>query len=323
MIRKALALLAVLLPIEARAQLVATSFDELRPLLKPGERIEITDSNGRLARGRVVELSPAALDVLIRESQSEGRDALAAQRRFAELDIRQIQIEHRDSLWNGTLIGLGTAALPGMATIAYGLQATRDGYTTGPEVAGAGLIFLGIGAGVGALVDASIHGRTTVFIRPAASTFDELRRLVKVDETVVVTDAAGAIHKGQLDGLSDSTLQLRGAGSRNGFSERDVNNIAVVRSDPLWNGMLIGFAAAAAPVALTGVGASARPADIAAIACGYGTVGLLTGLVIDAVNKNPLTIYGHRSERSESRSRISVHPIVSPGRVAIGIGLQY
>jgi hypothetical protein len=319
MIRKALVLFAILLPIEARAQLVATSFDDLQPLLKPGDRIEITDRSGHLVRGRVADLSRGAVEMTV-DSRPDGRAAPAAQRRLVEDDVREIRLLHRDALWNGTLIGLGTAALPGMATIAYGLQATRDGYTTGPEVAGAGLIFLGIGAGVGALVDASIHGRTTVYIRPAATTFDELRRVVKIDDTVVVTDTAGTIHKGRLAALSDSELQLHGAGAPRGFSDRDVNNIAVERRDPLWNGMLIGFGAAAAPVALTGVGAAARPSDIAAVACAYGTLGLLTGLVIDAVNTDRVTIYGRRAE---SRSRIAVHPILSPSRTGIQIVARY
>jgi hypothetical protein len=93
-----------------------------------------------------------------------------------------------------------------------------------------------------------------------AATFEELRNLIKPGETIDVTDARGAISKGRLAGLSAGSLQLqvdRNPGAPISLSESDVNNIAVHRSDPLWNGMLIGFVSGAVPVALIGAGASA------------------------------------------------------------------
>jgi hypothetical protein len=86
-----------------------------------------------------------------------------------------------------------------------------------------------------------------------ATTFDELRRIVRIDESISVTDSGGATHQGRLASLSASSLQLRqGSGRWATFTERDVNNVAAVRSDPLWNGMMIGFAVGATPVALVG-----------------------------------------------------------------------
>jgi hypothetical protein len=160
-----------------------------------------------------------------------------------------------------------------------------------------------------------------------ATSFEELRRLVTPGETIYVTDARGAISKGRLVGLAAGSLQLqvdRNAGAPPvSLSESDVNNIVVHRSDPLWNGMLIGFASGAVPVALIGIGAGApaSASEVAVVTAGYGVIGLLTGLLIDALNKEKATVYVHgpgpRSTRMQvslfgSKSRIGVQ--VSAGR---------
>ncbi len=163
--RTALALVLVLAPVQARAQLIATSFDELQGTLKQGQRIQVTTARGDKLKGDVLQVSASALELRIKTPRPESSTPAAAQRRLVENDVRQIAIERRDGLWNGTLIGLAATAFPGIATIAWGLSAANDGYTTGAEVAGAGIVILGIGAGIGAAVDASIHRRTTVYLR--------------------------------------------------------------------------------------------------------------------------------------------------------------
>jgi hypothetical protein len=173
--RTALALMLVLAPIEARAQLIATSFDDLRATLKQGDRIQVITAGGDRLKGDVLEVSASGLELRINTPRPEGSTQAAAQRRLVENDVRQIAIEHRDGLWNGTLIGLAVTAFPGIVTIAWGLSAADEGYTTGAEIAGAGLVILGIGAGIGAAVDASMHRRTTVYFRPPVPRASRLR----------------------------------------------------------------------------------------------------------------------------------------------------
>jgi hypothetical protein len=155
-----------------------------------------------------------------------------------------------------------------------------------------------------------------------ATTFEELRRIVRIDESILVTDTSGATHKGQLAGLSASSLQLRqGPGPWTAFTERDINNVAAVRRDPLWNGMMIGFAVGATPVAVVGGAASARASEVAAVAAGYGTIGLLTGLLIDVVNNQSITIYLHRPQSRPSR--VLLAPIYSPARIGVQFVAAY
>jgi hypothetical protein len=145
-----------------------------------------------------------------------------------------------------------------------------------------------------------------------ATTFEDLKRIARIDEPVFVTDSVGATHEGRLASLSASSLQLRqGSGPWTVFTEREVNNVAAVRRDPLWNGMVIGLAVGAAPMSLIGAAASFRGSDLAAIGAAYGTIGLLTGLLIDVVNKQTVPIYIHPPQSRSSR--VLLAPIYSRG----------
>ena len=166
-------------------------------------------------------------------------------------------------------------------------------------------------------------------VRPAsaqqvATSFDALRRLVTPGETIYVTDARGTISKGRLAGLSAGSLQLqvdRDTGAPVNLSESDVNNIAVHRSDPLWNGMLIGFVSGAAPVALIGAGASASAGEVAVVSAGYGCIGLLTGLLIDVLNKEKVPVYVHPHVPRSTRLHIS--PVGSSSGAGVRVSLEF
>ena len=170
---------------------------------------------------------------------------------------------------------------------------------------------------------------TMLPVRPAsaqqvATSFEELRRLVTPGETIYVTDARGAIRKGRLAGLSPGSLQFqvdRDAAAPISLSESDVNNIAVHRSDPLWNGMLIGFVSGAVPVALIGAGASASGGEVAVVTAGYGCIGLLTGLLIDVLNKEKMPIYVHPHVPGSTRLHIS--PVGSSSGAGVRISLAF
>ena len=153
-------LLAV--PLQVSAQTVATSFEELRALVKPGDTIYVTDASGRRTKGRLGELSASSLELLVRKTGPDGRETVVPQARLSERDVRQIVLQRRDPLWKGTVIGLGLGAIPGaVAGLSGCAQYNGHACVTGP-IFGA-LMIGGIGAGVGALIDALITERTTVY----------------------------------------------------------------------------------------------------------------------------------------------------------------
>ena len=158
--------LLVLAPVNASAQVVSTSFEQLQALVKSGDTVDITDTSGRRTRGTLGELSASSLELLARETGADGSENLVRDRQLSERDVQQIQLVRRDSLWNGTLIGFAPGAAVGMFILFVG--AGCDCYTieSRAPIALSTILFAGgIGALIGGTVDASIVKRTTVYFR--------------------------------------------------------------------------------------------------------------------------------------------------------------
>ena len=158
--------LLVLAPLQASAQVVATSFGELQTLVKTGDTIDVTDASGRKTKGRLGELSASSLELLVRKTGPDGRETFVPQARLSERDVRQIQLEKRDSVWNGTLIGAAPGTAIGVLILFFG--AGCDCYTVesrAPIALGTMLFAGGIGAAIGAAIDASIIERISVFFQ--------------------------------------------------------------------------------------------------------------------------------------------------------------
>jgi hypothetical protein len=156
-----LAILLVLVPLvigNADAQEIAGTFDQLRVLVKAGDKVRVVDDAGRETAGTIAELSPASLGLLVR---GQRRDLTAA-------EINTITQRRSDSLANGAKWGFGVGA--GLGLLA-GLALASE-YDEGDDSAlvffGA-LIYGGIGAGIGAGVDALISTRQVIYARRAAS----------------------------------------------------------------------------------------------------------------------------------------------------------
>ena len=134
-------------PHQARAQTVATSFEQLRTLVKPGDTLHITETNGRKISGKLGELSTLSIELVAKARLSEG-------------DVRQIVLERRDSLMNGTLIGLAVGAGPFLLA-----RLKLRGTEAEINAAVATVIGGAIGAAVGAAIDA-LKTKRTVYITP-------------------------------------------------------------------------------------------------------------------------------------------------------------
>jgi hypothetical protein len=158
----------LLLPLTASAQTVVTTFAELPAVLQAGDTVDVTDAKGHTLRGRVEELSPSSLEISARKRASGGTDPFVSIGRFSETDVRQIRLQHRDSLLNGTLIGLaiglGIGALPA-AQIFCG-NGSYELFSATARSCAAFLGFVGgIGAGIGVTVDAARVERRMVYYK--------------------------------------------------------------------------------------------------------------------------------------------------------------
>ena len=154
----------MLIPAEVPGQTIATSFADLPVLLKPGDTVHVTDAKGRSLRGRIGDLSPSSLELMARRRAPDGTGPFVSLARLAEADVRQVRVERRDSVLNGTLIGLavglGIAALP-----AAGIFCNPN-YEGGMPLSSC-FAFLatlgGLGAGTGVAIDAARIERRMVY----------------------------------------------------------------------------------------------------------------------------------------------------------------
>jgi hypothetical protein len=121
--------------------------------LKLGQTVYATDTQERETEGRIVRLSDTALTLHV-----AGTD-----RDFPRSELRQIA-RRGDSVRNGATIGMGIFAAWGLV----GVLNSSGGYSYVDEFGpGAAAVMVGgiagIGAGIGALVDYAIKGKTVVY----------------------------------------------------------------------------------------------------------------------------------------------------------------
>ena len=139
------------------AQEVASSFEQLAVLVKPGDTITVVDVAGRETRGRIGTLSRDAL-ILMTSSGS---------RQLDELQVVAITQRRDDSLKNGAIIG-AVAGAAYFVTAAALLAGTDDGDVIIPTAIAGGVLFAGLGAAAGVGIDALISRRQVIYQMPAA-----------------------------------------------------------------------------------------------------------------------------------------------------------
>ena len=140
------------------AQEVASSFDQLTVLVKPGDQITVVDVSGRKTKGRIGKLSRDEL-ILVNS---------AGPRRLGEVDVATISQRRDDSLMNGAIIG----AVAGTAYFVTGVVLLSDsdgGDVIIPTLIAWGVVTAGIGAAAGVGIDALISRRHVIYQKPARS----------------------------------------------------------------------------------------------------------------------------------------------------------
>lgn len=140
------------------AQEIAGSFDQLRVLVKPGDKITVTDDAGREVTGSIAELSPSSLALV----------AGGQRRSLQATDINTIRQRRSDSLANGAKWGFGVGA--GLGLLAGLAMAEAYGESdAGAMVVIGALVYGGIGAGIGVGVDAMNSANQVIYARRTTS----------------------------------------------------------------------------------------------------------------------------------------------------------
>jgi len=134
------------------------SFDALAGVLQIGQQIWATDTTGREIHGRLERLTTTELVL-----KADGFET------FAVSDVRRVRARVRDSLKNGTLIGLGTGG--GMASAWCVSAIADDSGNVNPRVecAEGVIVFPALGALIGLAVDVVIPGKVRVLYQAPVS----------------------------------------------------------------------------------------------------------------------------------------------------------
>jgi hypothetical protein len=146
--------LCVAAPAAAAGQGIATTFQELRLLVRPGDHVTVTDVNGRDVSGKIRDLSASSLALTVDGQPREWR----------ETEVATIRQRRGDSLANGAWIGLGIGA--GLAAIGIAVSVSSEDYDADVNFGEAVLVtalYGGLGAAIGTGIDALITRRQVIF----------------------------------------------------------------------------------------------------------------------------------------------------------------
>lgn len=131
----------------------ARSFQDLQRTLKVGQTVRVTEATGRQTKGKVADVSASSL--VLSTTSRTGLTALPEKRAFAQDAITEIRAT--DPWWNGMLIGAGIGMSPLFFGVDRSEQTTRAYITT---------ISVGVGAAIGAILDALTGSREVLYMSP-------------------------------------------------------------------------------------------------------------------------------------------------------------
>ncbi len=161
-----------------QAQELAGSFDQLRVLVKTGDKVRVTDSRGQDVRGSIADVSSSSLALTVGGTR----------RTLLEADIAAIHQRRNDSLANGArwgfVVGAGLGVLGGI-TIAS--EYDEGGAVFIPIL---GLVYGAMGAGAGAGIDAMHSSERAIYARRGAASKMSLRPILTADRKGVLASLA-------------------------------------------------------------------------------------------------------------------------------------
>lgn len=162
----------------------------------------------------------------------------------------------------------------------------------------------------------------------AASSFDQVAARLKVGDTVLVTDASNAVHKGRLRELSATSIVLTEGGAPLRLAEEQVTAVRWQKPDSLWTGALSGLALG---VGLGLLAASGEDDDVfmsqgevAALSAGLlGILGALIGTGVDAAIPPKKVLIYERAQGAARASTLGLSPIVSHRRRGLAVSVAF
>lgn len=139
----------LMVPVNSCAQIPATSFDELSRILRSGQEVTVTSTDGHRSRGKVGTLTASTL---VLEPPRKLFRRRGPRQSIAESSVTTVT--RVDSPWEGMLVGLAA----GVVSVAIAGNALPDPYFSP-------LLIVGAGMGIGGAIDLT---RNKIVYRVAA-----------------------------------------------------------------------------------------------------------------------------------------------------------
>jgi hypothetical protein len=137
----------------------ARSMAALEESVQPGTEVDVVDRQGRMVRGEFVRADGEGILVTLYGS-AEGRRVPAG-------DVMNVT-RAGDSMKNGALIGAGVGAFSTLLVFADDSSGAADPLCTTTRCkVSTGVMMTAMYAGIGALIDRAIKGRTVVYRAPS------------------------------------------------------------------------------------------------------------------------------------------------------------
>jgi hypothetical protein len=163
----------------------------------------------------------------------------------------------------------------------------------------------------------------TTTAQALAGNLDQLRVLVKVGDTLNVTDASGREVRGRVISLSASALELAVGGQSRSFGDNDITSIRQRRGDSLRNGTLIGLGVGAGIGALCFALAATEDDTVGfGVACMgvYSGLGAAIGVGIDAAIRGNQLIFARPAAPARG---VAVRPLLGRGRTGVQASITF
>jgi hypothetical protein len=154
----------LLFPMSGGAQVPATSFDELRQVLRAGNDVTVAGTDGRITKGKLVEVTASSLTVERYRWPWQKR----VENNFGDTAVTTVK--RMDSPWEGLLLGFAAGSIP---TIIAGCHKNWRG----EACALVGVVGAAIGGAIDVRHNKTVYragtppaGRGTVSLSPSLST---------------------------------------------------------------------------------------------------------------------------------------------------------
>ena len=166
----------------------------------------------------------------------------------------------------------------------------------------------------------------------SALSVDELKKEIRIGETVRIVDDRGNIIKGKVEDVSSESLSIQGRKSNRldrGRFDLTVDSIRVIqkkRKDPWWNGFLIGGGAGALGGVIIAKTRCSNDSECSAIAnaafipAGMA-IGMATGALIDRAVTRYDTVFTGNSVSGKRRFQFS--PVISREQKGVRVSLAF